>query len=98
MIGHTVTEETRAKISKKLSGEGNFNYGKPRSEETKKKLSRPVILIKETGEEIWFPSIVALRVETGMTPTSVNRSLKSDNFMSCHYARLKIRYADKEPQ
>jgi group I intron endonuclease len=77
MQGHFVTPSTRAKISASLSGEKNFNYGKPRSQEFLDKVSKAVLAIDNNGKHTVFPSIAALRAELGMTPTTINRALKS---------------------
>jgi group I intron endonuclease len=76
MVGHTVSAETRAKISASLMGDKNFNYGKPRSDEFKEKVSKRVQMTKEnTTTE--YASIVELREATGLKPATVNRALKS---------------------
>jgi group I intron endonuclease len=77
MIGHYVAQETRAKISASLSGDKNPNYGKPRSDEFKAKVSKPVLVISPTGEEAVYPSIIALRNALDLKPTTVNRAVKS---------------------
>ena len=76
MIGHTVSAETRAKISASLQGEKNYNYGKPRSSEFKEKVSKRVQVTRE-GNTIDYVSIVELRDATGLKPATVNRALKS---------------------
>lgn len=50
--GHPVSEETRKKISKSLSGANNPNYGKKMSEENKQKISK-ALKGKYTGENHW---------------------------------------------
>ena len=49
--GHTHSAETREKMSKKVSGENNHNYGKPLSESTKEKL-RQANLGKKVSEHV----------------------------------------------
>lgn len=48
--GVPIPEEVRAKVSLALSGENNPNYGKPRSEETKSKISKAHIGMKVSEE------------------------------------------------
>ena len=76
MAGHKVSAETRAKISSSLAGDRNFNYGKPRSDEFKEKVSKRVQMTKE-GNTTEYASILELRESTGLKPTTVNRALKS---------------------
>lgn len=78
LIGKPKPAEVRAKISATLSGAGNPNYGKPRSDEFKAKVSRAVEAISPTGKITSFPSIVALRAEFGLKPPTVNRAVKSE--------------------
>lgn len=77
LIGKPKSAETRAKISATLSGAGNPNYGKPRSEAFKEKVSKAVEAISPTGEVILFPSITTLREAFGLKPPTVNRAVKS---------------------
>ena len=76
MKGHTVSAETRAKISNSLLGDKNYNYGKPRSDEFKEKVSKRVQMTKENSITD-YASIVKLREATGLKPATVNRALKS---------------------
>ena len=78
LIGKPKAAETRAKISATLSGAGNPNYGKPRSDAFKAKVSKAIEAVSPTGEIIAFPSIVALREEFGLKPPTVNRAVKSN--------------------
>jgi group I intron endonuclease len=81
MAGHNVSAETRAKISASLMGDKNFNYGKPRSDEFKEKVSKRVHMIREnTTTE--YASIVELREATGLKSATVNRALKSGKLIS----------------
>jgi group I intron endonuclease len=75
--GRTVSEEQRAKISSTLSGEGNFWYGKKRPESFATQVRKSIIACSPDGEEITYDSIKALREAMGLTPTTVNRALKS---------------------
>ena len=77
LLGKPRPAEVRAKISTTLSGAGNPNYGKPRSDEFKAKVSKPVEVINPAGEAVSFPSIVALRKALGLKPSTVNRAVKS---------------------
>lgn len=78
MRGHAVSAATRAKISATLSGAGNPNYGKPRSDEFKAKVSKAIEAINPAGEVTLFPSIIALRKALALTPPTVNRAVKSE--------------------
>jgi len=76
MKGHVVRSSTRAKISATLSGEGNYWYGKKRPEHGTK-VSRPIAATDPAGNVSTYPSITALREALGLTPTTVNRAVKS---------------------
>lgn len=76
MKGHEVPLATRAKISATLSGEGNYWYGKKRPEHGAK-VSKAVMLLGPSDDGATYPSISALREQTGMKPPTVNRALKS---------------------
>jgi group I intron endonuclease len=74
--GRKVSEQQKLQISKTLSGEGNYWYGKKRPShgaKVRKAVAtyRDGILIKT------YVSISELRAEFGATPTTVNRLLKS---------------------
>lgn len=76
LINKPKSAETRAKISASLMGVKNFNYGKPRSDEFKEKVSKRVQMTREnTTTE--YASIVEIREATGLKPATVNRALKS---------------------
>jgi len=75
--GHEVSTLTRLKISQSLQGEGNFWYGKKRGAEFSAKVSRPIIATNPAGLEFTYPSITRLREVLDMTPTTINRALKS---------------------
>jgi group I intron endonuclease len=79
MKGHFVAPSTRAKISEALSGEKNFNYGKPRSQTFKDKVSKIVVAIAPNGEKYVYYSITALREAMDIKPPTINRALKSGN-------------------
>jgi hypothetical protein len=77
MQGHFVAPSTRAKISASLSGEKNFNYGKPRSQGFIDKVSKAVVASDGQGKQTLYPSISELRVALDIKPPTVNRALKS---------------------
>jgi group I intron endonuclease len=81
MTGVTHTLERRMNLSKAVSGEKNPNYGKPRSEAFKEKVSRKVTMVSPDGEAVNYPSILALREATGLKPSTVNNGLKHGNPM-----------------
>jgi group I intron endonuclease len=74
--GHVVHSETRLKISAKLSGEGNYWYGKKRPDHGAK-VSRQVVVTDPTGNATTYPSISTVREALQLTPPTVNRALKS---------------------
>jgi len=76
MKGHIVPTAVRAKISQTLSGEGNFWYGKKRSDHGAK-VSRAVQVTDSEGRTEVFDSIQALRTALKLNPPTVNRALKS---------------------
>lgn len=75
--GWSPSTATRLQISRTLSGEGNFWYGKKRPEEFCAKIRRAVRVTDGKGTQKEFPSIQALREELGLKPPTVNRALKS---------------------
>lgn len=77
MLGHKMPITTREKISLSLLGDKNPNYGKPRSDAFKAKVSKAVEAVDPTGEVTTFPSIAALRGDLGLKPPTANRALKS---------------------
>lgn len=76
MQGHHVATPTREKISAKLSGEGNFWYGKKRPDHSEK-VSRPVLVTDKCGITTEYKSIQDLRLALGLKPPTVNRALKA---------------------
>ena len=76
MMGHAVSTETRMKISATLQGEGNYWFGKQRPEHGAK-VSKQVLAITPKGEIKHYESILELRNELKLKPTTVNRALKS---------------------
>lgn len=77
MQGHEVTSVTRMKISQSLQGDGNYWYGKKRDEAFLAAVRRPIIATNPGGIEFTYESIKHLREVLDMTPTTVNRALKS---------------------
>jgi hypothetical protein len=77
MQGHFVAPSTRAKISASLSGEKNFNYGKPRSQGFIDKVSKAVVASDGQGKQTLYPSISELRKALDIKPSTANRALKS---------------------
>lgn len=76
MTGKPKPTAVRAKISAKLSGEGNPWYGKKRPDHGAK-VSRAVKAIDPTGQVQSFDSIQSLREALDLKPPTVNRALKS---------------------
>lgn len=75
--GMPVSEAQKAQISRTLSGEGNFWYGKKRSEEFKTKIRKAVVVTDQTGKETVYESIQLLRNALQLNPPTVNRALKA---------------------
>lgn len=82
MQGHFVAPSTRAKISASLSGEKNFNYGKPRTQAFKEKVSKQVIATAPDKSETTYASITELRTALDMKPSTINRALKSGKVLT----------------
>ena len=98
LLGKPKSAAVRAKISATLSGAGNPNYGKPRSEEFKAKVSKAIEVVSPTGEVASFPSIVALREAFGLKPPTVNRAVKSERPLTRGpYKGWVFRYASPLP-
>lgn len=75
--GHEVSTAQRLQISRTLSGEGNFWYGKKRPESFAAKIRKAILVTDGKGTQKEYPSIQALREELGLKPPTVNRALKS---------------------
>lgn len=98
LLGKPKAAEVRVKISASLSGEKNFNYGKPRSDAFKAKVSKAVEVIDPSGEVTLFPSIVALREALKLKPPTVNRAVKSEKPLTRGpYRGWVFRYASSSP-
>ena len=76
MQGHIVPASVKAKISAKLSGEGNFWYGKQRPDHAEK-VSKAVVATDAAGNITTYSSILALREALNIKPPTANRALKS---------------------
>jgi len=74
--GRKVSAEQKAQISRTLSGEGNFWYGKTRPDHGAK-VRKAVTATDAAGKKTTYPSIQALRNALQITPPTVNRALKS---------------------
>jgi group I intron endonuclease len=74
--GRIISQEQREQISKTLSGEGNFWYGKKRPDHGAK-VRKAVATYRDGVLVKTYASISELRAEFGATPTTVNRLLKS---------------------
>ena len=75
--GMPVSEAQKAQISRTLSGEGNFWYGKKRSDEFKTKIRKAVVVTDQAGKKTVYESIQLLRDALQLKPSTVNRALKS---------------------
>jgi group I intron endonuclease len=75
--GREISTAQRLQISRTLSGEGNFWYGKERSEEFKSQIRKAVVVTDSKGTETVYPSVQAVREALQLKPPTVNRALKS---------------------
>jgi len=75
--GRTVSTAQRLQTSRTLSGEGNFWYGKERSEDFKAKIRKAIVVTDAAGVETIYPSVQAVREALQLKPPTVNRALKS---------------------
>lgn len=74
--GRIISQEQREQISKTLSGDGNYWYGKKRPEHGAK-VRKAVATYRDGVLVKIYASISELRAEFKTTPTTVNRLLKS---------------------
>ena len=81
LLGKPKSAEVRAKISAKLSGEGNFWYGKQRPDHAEK-VSKAVVATDAAGNITTYSSILALREALNIKPPTVNRALKSGKVLT----------------
>jgi group I intron endonuclease len=77
MRGKPQPTAVRLKISAKLSGEGNYWYGKKRPDHGAK-VSRQIVVTEPNGNATTYPSIAAVREALQLKPPTVNRALKSN--------------------
>ena len=97
LISKPKSAEVRAKISAKLSGDGNYWYGKKRPDHGAK-VSRAVVATKPDGVAVEYVSISALREATGMKPPTINRALKSGMPLTRGpYTGWAFKYLDSPP-
>jgi group I intron endonuclease len=75
--GREISTAQRLQISRTLSGEGNFWYGKERSDAFKAKIRKAVVVTDQAGKETVYESIQLLRNALQLKPPTVNRALKS---------------------
>lgn len=81
MQGHIVPASVKEKISAKLSGEGNFWYGKQRPDHAEK-VSKAVVATDAAGNITTYSSILALREALNIKPPTANRALKSGKVLT----------------
>ena len=81
LLGKPKSAAVRAKISATLSGQGNFWYGKKRPDHGSK-VSKPIKVFKPDGTNVTYESILALRLDLGLKPPTVNRALKSGKVLT----------------
>lgn len=77
--GRKVSEEGLAKIRANIeSGRSHKHWqGKQHSEESRLKMSRPIIAVSPEGAETSYPSITALRGSLALTAMTVHRALNA---------------------
>jgi len=93
MQGHIVPASVKEKISAKLSGEGNFWYGKQRPDHAEK-VSKAVVATDAAGNITTYSSILALREALNIKPPTANRALKSGKVLTRGpYKNWSFKYA-----
>jgi group I intron endonuclease len=77
--GRKVSPEGMAKIRANIAAGRSHKHweGRQHSEESRAKMSRPIAATDPAGNVSTYPSITALREALGLTPTTVNRAVKS---------------------
>ena len=96
--GREISTAQRLQISRTLSGEGNFWYGKERSEDFKAKIRKAVVVTNAAGVETIYPSIQAVRKALQLKPPTVNRALKSGTaLVRGPHAGLSFKYLAPTP-
>ena len=95
--GRVISQKQREQISKTLSGDGNYWYGKKRPEHGIK-VRRAVATYRGGVLVKLYSSISELRAEFGATPTTVNRLLKSGKpAYGRIFKDLALAYVDPTP-
>lgn len=95
--GRKVSEEGKAKIRANIeAGKSHMHWlGRKHTNEAKRKMSRPIIAKTASGGELHMVSITHLRIATGLTPTTINRALKSGKPLSKGpHAGWSFKYVD----
>jgi hypothetical protein len=97
---HKVTDATREKTRRALkgmfSGEKNPFYGRHHTEETLKKMKRPVQQYSMSGEYIkTFDGLTEAAKEFGLDPSQLAKTCKKDK-LSCGGYQWKYADSDKE--
>jgi group I intron endonuclease len=77
--GRKASPEGMAKIRANIAAGRSHKHweGRQHSEESRAKMSRPIAATDPAGNVSTYPSITALREALGLTPTTVNRAVKS---------------------
>jgi group I intron endonuclease len=77
--GRKVSPQGMAKIRANIAAGRSHKHweGRQHSEESRAKMSRPIAATDPAGNVSTYPSITALREALGLTPTTVNRAVKS---------------------
>lgn len=98
--GRKVSEEGRAKIQANIEAGRSHKHwtGRKHTMESKRKMSRPIIVYLPSGAMLHMASITHLRLVYGMTPPTVNRALKSGKPLSKgKFAGWRFVYVDPDP-
>ena len=76
--GRKISPEGMAKI-RAAAEAGHYSHwkGRKHTDESIAKMSKPVLITKPDGTQVRYNSITELRQALGLTPTSVNRAIKS---------------------
>lgn len=92
--GRQISPEGMAKI-RAAAEAGHYSHwkGRKHTQEALAKMSKPVLVTKPDGTQIRYNSITELRQALGLTPTSVNRIIKSNKpFSKGPNAGMLIQY------
>lgn len=81
--GRKVSEEGKAKI-RAAAEAGSYSHwkGRKHTNESKQKMSRPIMAITDFGAQIHALSITHMRIATGLKAPTINRALKSGQPLS----------------